>query len=139
MAAELRHPCRKRLASSFHAASRCIIVWLANVFASIRGGVGHTTRCANERRPLALKITRTIVRDIMRCQDRDIVFGTLADALLTGVKENRAELLRELKILESRDPKTLEPELRDMGLPKYVSASDFVVTLRVLASLENGT
>jgi hypothetical protein len=75
----------------------------------------------------------------MRCQDRDVVYGTLADALLIGVKENRTELLRELKVLESRDPKSLESDLRDMGLPKYVAVSDFVVTLRVLAALENGT
>ena len=32
VAAELRHPCRKRLPSSFHAGSGCIIFWLANVF-----------------------------------------------------------------------------------------------------------
>jgi hypothetical protein len=32
VAAELRHPCRKRLPSSFHVGSRCIIVRLANVF-----------------------------------------------------------------------------------------------------------
>lgn len=32
MAAELRHPCRKRLPSSFHAGLCCIIVWLVNVF-----------------------------------------------------------------------------------------------------------
>jgi hypothetical protein len=43
VAAELRHPCRKRLPSSFHVGSR----WLTP-FASIRGGVGHTSRCANE-------------------------------------------------------------------------------------------
>jgi hypothetical protein len=32
VAAELRHPCRKRLPSSFYVGSRCIKVWLANVF-----------------------------------------------------------------------------------------------------------
>jgi hypothetical protein len=32
VAAKLRHPCRKRLPSSFNAGSGCIIVWLANVF-----------------------------------------------------------------------------------------------------------
>jgi len=32
LAAELRHPCRKRLPSSFNADFGCIILWLANVF-----------------------------------------------------------------------------------------------------------
>ena len=37
MAAELRHPCRKRLPSSFHACSRCIIFWLTDVFSFDQG------------------------------------------------------------------------------------------------------
>ena len=32
VAAELRHPCRKRLPSVFNAGFGCIIVWLVNVF-----------------------------------------------------------------------------------------------------------
>ena len=37
VAAELRHPCRKRLPSSFHVGSCCIISWLANVFRFVEG------------------------------------------------------------------------------------------------------
>lgn len=44
VAAELRHPCRKRIPSSFNAGSCCIISLLAYAFRFVWGGVGYTTR-----------------------------------------------------------------------------------------------
>ncbi len=37
VAAELQHPCRKRLPSSFHAGYRCITLSLVNVFCFDKG------------------------------------------------------------------------------------------------------
>ena len=75
----------------------------------------------------------------MNCQDRDVVYGSLAEALLSGIQENRTELLKELRQIESRTPQSLESDFREMGLPRYVSVADFVATLRTLAALEGSS
>ena len=53
VAAELRHPCRKRLLSSFNAGSCCIISWLVNVFRFVEGR-RRPHNPLGERKPVTL-------------------------------------------------------------------------------------
>lgn len=84
---------------------------------------------------MSFKITKEIVRSYLQCQDRDIVFGTQADAALAGVKKFRLDLLREVTSLETQDDKAISKVLASAELPKSVAPRDFVIALRVLACL----
>ena len=85
---------------------------------------------------MAIKLTKEIVRRFLNVQDRDILFGTRADATLAAVKEYRLSLLIELRGAELIDDKQLTTTLREAGLPSHISARDFLTALRILAELD---
>ena len=85
---------------------------------------------------MSLKLVKEIVRSFLNVQDRDILFGTRADATLAAVKEYRLSLLNELRGADSVDNKQLTTTLQEAGLPSHISARDFLTALRVLAELD---
>lgn len=73
---------------------------------------------------MALKLVKEIVRSFLNVQDRDILFGTRADATLAAVKQYRLSLLNELRGADSVDNKQLTTTLQEAGLPSHISARD---------------